>query len=67
MSFYQRIGRAGRHQHGLVVFLPSLGDPLDYYYGSNPQMLLEGEVERALCNPNYHSILSKHLRCAASE
>ena len=67
MSFYQRIGRAGRHQHGLVVFLPSLGDPLDYYYGSNPQMLLDGEVERALCNPNYHSILSKHLRCAASE
>ncbi len=67
MSFYQRIGRAGRRQHGLVVFLPSLGDPLDYYYGSNPHILLDGEVERALCNPNYHSILSKHLRCAASE
>ena len=30
-------------------------------------MLLDGEVERALCNPNYHSILSKYPRCVASE
>ena len=67
MSFYQRIGRAGRQRHGLVIFLPSYSDPLDYFYGKNPQLLLDGKAERALCNPNYHSILGKHLLCAASE
>ncbi|OYQ61815.1 hypothetical protein B9G53_25430 [Pseudanabaena sp. SR411] len=30
-------------------------------------MLLDGEVECALCNPNYHSILGKLPRCVASE
>jgi DEAD/DEAH box helicase domain-containing protein len=67
MSFYQRIGRAGRQSHGLVIFLPYAGDPLDYFYGINPFRLLDGEVERALGNPDYHSILTKHLCCAARE
>ncbi len=67
MSFHQRLGRAGRLNPGLVIFLPVGQNPLDCYYGQYPEQLLSGEVESAAFNPNYPTILSKHLECCCTE
>lgn len=67
MSHRQRIGRAGRANPGLVMFLPSDKRPLDGFYGKKPKSLIYGQVESAQFNPYYPSILSKHLLCAAAE
>lgn len=67
MSFRQRLGRAGRVNPGLVIFLPVAQNPLDYYYGKHPEQLLSGEVESAAFNPNYPTIVSKHLECCCVE
>jgi DEAD/DEAH box helicase domain-containing protein len=67
MSFWQRVGRAGRLSHGLVIFLPIAQDPLDSFYGNNPQQLLSGEIEKAAFNADYATILSKHLECSCVE
>jgi DEAD/DEAH box helicase domain-containing protein len=67
MSFRQRLGRAGRINPGLVIFLPVSQSSLDYYYGKHPNQLLLGEVESAAFNPNYPTIVSKHLECCCVE
>lgn len=67
MSFRQRLGRAGRVSPGLVIFLPVSQNSLDYYYGKHPDQLLSGEVESAAFNPNYPTIVSKHLECCCVE
>lgn len=67
MSFRQRMGRAGRKNPGLVVFLPVAQSPLDEYYGCYPEQLLKGEVESAAFNPDYPTILGKHLECCCAE
>lgn len=67
MSFRQRLGRAGRVNPGLVIFLPVSQNSLDYYYGKHPEQLLSGEVESAAFNPNYPTIVSKHLECCCVE
>ncbi len=67
MSFWQRVGRAGRNQHGLVIFLPVAQNILDDFYGRNPEQLLSGQVESAAFNPQYPTILSKHLECGCVE
>ncbi|MBO1352311.1 MAG: DEAD/DEAH box helicase [Hormoscilla sp. GUM202] len=67
MSFRQRLGRVGRKHPGLIIFLPVAQNALDNYYGKNPQQLLEGEVESAVFNPDYPTILSKHLECCGAE
>ncbi|NEQ31121.1 MAG: DEAD/DEAH box helicase, partial [Leptolyngbya sp. SIO4C5] len=67
MSFYQRIGRVGRQQPGLVMFLPVAQNVLDSFYGENTTELLQGQVESAAFNPNYPTILSQHLCCGAVE
>ncbi|MEG4431576.1 DEAD/DEAH box helicase [Microcoleus sp. F10_A2] len=67
MSFRQRLGRAGRISPGLVIFLPVAQSSLDYYYGQNPKQLLSGEVESAAFNPNYPTIVSKHIECCCVE
>ena len=67
MSFRQRLGRAGRVSPGLVVFLPVSQSSLDYYYGKHPDQLLSGEAESAAFNPNYPTIVSKHLECCCAE
>jgi len=67
MSFRQRLGRAGRKNPGLVIFLPVAQNSIDYYYGRYPWKLLNGEVESAAFNPNYPTILSKHLECSCVE
>jgi DEAD/DEAH box helicase domain-containing protein len=50
MSFWQRVGRAGRSQHGLVVFLPVAQNPIDVFYGRNWEQLLSGQIESAAFN-----------------
>lgn len=67
MSFRQRLGRAGRVKPGLVIFLPVSQNSLDYYYGKHPEQLLSPEVESAAFNPNYPTIVSKHLECCCVE
>lgn len=67
MSFRQRLGRAGRVNPGLVIFLPVAQNPLDRYYGQYPEQLLSGEVESSAFNPNYPTIVSKHLECCCVE
>lgn len=67
MSWKQRIGRVGRRNPGLVMFLPVAQNPLDNFYGNKPDLLLNGEVESAAFNPNYPTILGKHLECSCVE
>ena len=67
MSFRQRIGRAGRLNPGLVIFLPVAQNPLDNYYGSNPNVLINSEAEKASFNPDYPITLAKHLMACAVE
>ena len=44
MSFWQRIGRVGRAKPGLVVFLPSQRNAMDFYFAENPAALLSSDV-----------------------
>jgi DEAD/DEAH box helicase domain-containing protein len=67
MSFWQRVGRAGRKHHGLVIYLPLGQNPIDVYYARHNQKLLSGEVESAAFNPDYPTILGKHLECGCIE
>ena len=67
MSFLQRMGRAGRSKAGLVVFLPNAQNPFDSYFAEHPKILLGNDIESVAFNPNYPSILNKHLRCASTE
>lgn len=67
MSFWQRVGRAGRSSHGLVIYLPLVQNPIDVYYAQHPQQLLSGSVESAAFNPDYPTILGKHLECGCVE
>lgn len=67
MSWKQRIGRVGRRNPGLVMFLPVAQNPLDNFYGNKPNLLLNGEPESAAFNPNYPTILGKHLECSCVE
>ncbi|GAA6620394.1 DEAD/DEAH box helicase [Scytonema sp. NUACC26] len=67
MSFWQRVGRAGRKQHGLVIFLPLAQNPIDVFYAKHCEQLLLGEVESAAFNPDYPTILGKHLECGCIE
>lgn len=67
MSFWQRVGRVGRQNPGLVIFLPVAQSALDCYYGKYPEKLLRGDVESVSFNPDYPTILGKHLLCACVE
>ena len=37
MSFWQRVGRAGRGREGLALFLPSANSALDLYFAEHPE------------------------------
>ncbi|ABG52744.1 DEAD/DEAH box helicase-like [Trichodesmium erythraeum IMS101] len=67
MSWKQRIGRVGRKNPGLIMFLPVAQNTLDNFYGNKPDLLLNGEAESATFNPNYPTILGKHLECSCVE
>ena len=65
-SFWQRGGRCGRKSPGLIIFIPDSNNHIDYYYATQPSRLLS-PVEKVKIQPNYPSILSRHLLCAAAE
>ena len=65
-SFWQRGGRCGRKSPGLIIFVPDSNNHIDYYYATQPERLLS-PVEKVKIQPNYPSILSRHLLCAAAE
>ncbi len=67
MSFWQRVGRAGRKKHGLVMYLPLGQNPIDVFYAQHPEQLLSSEMECAAFNPDYPTILGKHLECGCIE
>lgn len=67
MSWKQRLGRAGRRNSGLVIFLPIAQNYLDNYYSANTEELLHKEAESAVFNPDYPVILGKHLLAGAVE
>lgn len=67
MSFWQRIGRAGRTAPGLVVFVPDMSNPMDLYFSRHPDALLGNHMENISFEPNGTEILRKHLLCAAYE
>ena len=65
-SFWQRSGRCGRANPGLLLFVPDLNNPIDFYYGSDPERFFQ-EPEKVKLNPDYPSILARHLLCAGTE
>lgn len=67
MSFLQRVGRAGRSRPGIAMFLPLASSVVDCFFSSNPTALLDSSAEVVICNPDYPSILGRHLWCAAAE
>jgi DEAD/DEAH box helicase domain-containing protein len=68
MAYKQRIGRAGRGKTpGLIIFIPNINDPLDFFYGNRPHLLFSAPMEKATANPAYPSILAQHLICSGSE
>ncbi|RIL07912.1 MAG: DEAD/DEAH box helicase [Proteobacteria bacterium] len=66
MATWQRAGRVGRAQEGLVVLIAQ-PDALDQYLVSHPRMLFEREFEHAVVDPNNVEIAAAHLPCAADE
>ncbi|MEA1964429.1 MAG: DEAD/DEAH box helicase [Candidatus Aerophobetes bacterium] len=66
ISFWQRAGRVGRKNKGLVFFIP-LSNSLDHYFLLHPEQLFKGEWEEAIIDVFNERIWGKHLICAASE
>lgn len=54
MSFWQRVGRAGRGKEGLALFLPSANSALDLYYAEHP----EGKDVNAASTPLNRTLAS---------
>ncbi|MCD6472441.1 DEAD/DEAH box helicase [Candidatus Aerophobetes bacterium] len=66
ISFWQRAGRVGRKNRGLVFFIP-LFNSLDHYFLLHPEQLFKEEWEEAIIDVFNERIWGKHLICAASE
>jgi DEAD/DEAH box helicase domain-containing protein len=66
MATWQRAGRAGRAQEGVVI-LVAMPDALDQYLVAHPRMLFERDVEHAVVDPYNAEIAAAHLPCAADE
>jgi DEAD/DEAH box helicase domain-containing protein len=65
-DFWQRAGRCGRGNPGLIIFVPDGMDLIDDYYARHPEELIKN-IEKIKLNPNYPPILAKHLLCAAKD
>jgi DEAD/DEAH box helicase domain-containing protein len=65
MSFQQRIGRCGRQNQGLAIYLPRAQALLDGYFSQRDRLL--APCEPVHFNPNYPITIAKHLLCAAAE
>ncbi|MFB6132968.1 MAG: DEAD/DEAH box helicase [Halanaeroarchaeum sp.] len=67
MNTFQRAGRAGRGDEESLVVLIAGEDQLDQYVMANPDVLFEGDPERAVVNPENEQLLDDHLAAAARE
>jgi DEAD/DEAH box helicase domain-containing protein len=65
MSFWQRIGRAGRKNKGLAVYIPIAQNLVDVHFTERDRLFAASES--ISFNPNYPILLAKHLLCAAVE
>ena len=66
-SFRQRIGRAGRGTARSLAVLVADHRTLDQYVVSNPEYLLESDVEDAVVDTSNDAVFASHLLCAADE
>ncbi|MFC4437427.1 MULTISPECIES: DEAD/DEAH box helicase [Natrialbaceae] len=66
-SFWQQIGRAGRGTKRALSVLVADHRTLDQYVVSNPDYLLESDVEDAVVDVDNDAVFARHLRCAADE
>lgn len=67
MALWQRAGRAGRAGRRSLALLVPGNDPLDEYYLTHPDLLVDGPVESAIADPFNSVIHPVHLACAAAE
>lgn len=67
MAMWQRSGRAGRAGGRALTLLIPGADPLDEYYLTHPEALLDGPVEDAVADPFNEVLHPRHLVCAAAE
>ena len=66
-SFWQQIGRAGRGTDRSLSVLVAEHRTLDQYIVSNPEFLLESDVEDAVADIENDAVFAQHLLCAADE
>ncbi|SEQ34917.1 DEAD/DEAH box helicase [Natrinema salaciae] len=66
-SFWQQIGRAGRGTKRALSVLVAEHRTLDQYVVTNPDYLLESDVEDAVVDVDNDAVFAQHLRCAADE
>jgi DEAD/DEAH box helicase domain-containing protein len=66
-SFWQRIGRAGREASRSLAVLVGDHRTLDQYILSNPDYLLENDVEDAVVDTANNSVFATHVLAAADE
>jgi DEAD/DEAH box helicase domain-containing protein len=66
MATWQRAGRVGRAQEGVVV-LVAQPDALDQYLVAHPRALFDGAFEHAVVDPHNPEVAAAHLPCAADE
>lgn len=67
MASWQRGGRVGRGQQESAIVMIGGEDALDQYFMRNPEAFFKRDVESAVLNHFNHSIMMKHLHCAAAE
>lgn len=67
MALWQRAGRAGREGRRSLTLLVPGADPLDEYYRTHPDALVDGPVEDAVADPFNEELHPRHLLCAAAE
>ncbi len=65
MGMRQMAGRVGRHQEGLVVYIPQPTSAIDQYYRLNQRLLLEQPPEVFVVDPSNPYITKKHINAAA--
>ncbi|AXR78279.1 DEAD/DEAH box helicase [Natrarchaeobaculum sulfurireducens] len=66
-SFWQQIGRAGRGTKRALSVLVAEHRTLDQYVVSNPEYLLEADVEDAVVDVENDAVFAQHVRCATDE
>jgi DEAD/DEAH box helicase domain-containing protein len=67
MATHQRAGRAGRGTDPALVALVGGRDQLDQYFMTNPGRFFDGDLEKAVVNPDNEELLPDHVACAARE